>query len=110
MNIYSYVYVMIARDIDTHKLIKVANILKTIGHPLRLEILAVLEAKEKLNVSQIKDLIESNVEQSLLSHHLIKMKDKGILESKKDGMHVVYSITERNILKIFDCMEKCEFK
>ena len=90
-------------------MIKVANILKTIGHPLRLEVLEVLEAEEKLNVSQIKEAIQSKVEQSLLSHHLIKMKDKGILQSKKEGMHVVYRITDRNILKIFDCMEKCNF-
>ena len=109
MNIYSYICFMLRRNISVENMIKVANILKTIGHPLRLEVLEVLEAEEKLNVSQIKEAIQSKVEQSLLSHHLIKMKDKGILQSKKEGMHVVYRITDRNILKIFDCMEKCNF-
>jgi len=109
MNIYSYTCTMIKRNISVDHMIKVANVLKTIGHPLRLEVLEVLEAEEKLNVSQIKEAIQSDVEQSLLSHHLIKMKDKGILRSKKEGMHVVYQITDRNILKIFDCMEKCNF-
>ena len=100
---------MIKRNISVQQLNKVANILKTIGHPLRLEILEVLEIRERLNVSQIKEAIESDVEQSLLSHHLIKMKEKGILKSKKDGVHVVYQVTDRNILTIFDCMEKCSF-
>ncbi len=100
---------MVRRNISIENITKAAKILKTIGHPLRLEVLEVLEAKERLNVSQIKEAIHSKVEQSLLSHHLIKMKDKGILQSKKEGMHVVYNITDRNILKIFDCMEKCNF-
>ncbi len=109
MNICSYICEMVKRNISFDNMVKVANILKTIGHPLRLEILEVLEEQERLSVSEIKESIQSKVEQSLLSHHLIKMKDKGILESKKEGMHVIYNITDRNILKIFDCMEKCNF-
>lgn len=86
---------------------RVAEILKTIGHPVRLQILEALEDKEPLSVTEIKERIESETEQSLLSHHLIKMKDRGILKCEKQGMNVMYRLEDRKILKIFECMESC---
>jgi len=95
------------RNLDPEKINRVAEILKTIGHPVRLEILEVLEAEEPLAVSEIQDRIGILTEQSLLSHHLIKLKDKGLLRSEKRGMNVYYSLEDRNLLHIFDCMEQC---
>lgn len=95
--------------IDTDLIIRVSEILKTIGHPVRLQILEALEEKEPLNVTEIQERIASNTEQSLLSHHLIKMKDRGILKCEKQGMNVLYRIEDRNILNIFGCMESCNF-
>ena len=86
---------------------RVAEILKTIRHPVRLQILEALEDKEPLSVTEIKERIESETEQSLLSHHLIKMKDRGILKCEKQGMNVMYRLEDRKILKIFECMESC---
>jgi ArsR family transcriptional regulator len=95
------------RNLDPEKINRVAEILKTIGHPVRLEILEVLEAEEPLAVSEIQDRIGIPTEQSLLSHHLIKLKDKGLLRSEKRGMNVYYSLEDRKLLYIFDCMEQC---
>lgn len=95
------------RNLSFEKLTAVANILKTISHPVRLEILEILEHEEPLSVSSIRERIQIEVEQSMLSHHLIKMKDKGILSSTKQGKHIFYSIIDRQVLKIFDCMENC---
>ncbi|TAE01843.1 MAG: transcriptional regulator, partial [Bacteroidetes bacterium] len=72
-----------------------------------LKVLEVLEAEEPLSVSEIQIRIKIEAEQSLLSHHLIKMKDKGLLSCEKKGMNVYYKIADREILNIFDCMEKC---
>ena len=94
-------------QLGADQLTRVAEILKTIGHPVRLQILEALEEKEPLTVSEIKEKIESDTEQSLLSHHLIKMKDRGILKCEKQGMNVLYRLEDRNILKIFECMESC---
>ncbi|MCP4121561.1 MAG: helix-turn-helix transcriptional regulator [Bacteroidetes bacterium] len=96
------------RNIDVGTVKQMAEILKTIGHPLRLKVLEALEQEEPLSVSQIQDRIPFDAEQSLLSHHLIKMKDRGVLSSEKKGMHVFYRLEDRHILKIFDCMQKCE--
>ena len=92
-------------SVDT--LQKVAKILKTIAHPVKLEILEVLESDEPLDVSTIQQRINLPCEVSMMSHHLNKMKDNGILTSQKQGKQVYYQIANREILKIFDCMEKC---
>ena len=98
---------LVKRTIDFGKVSLMANILKTIAHPIRLEVLMVLEKEEPLSVSDIKERIDIDVEQSLLSHHLVKMKDRGVLQSRKEGKFIMYSICNREILHIFDCMENC---
>ena len=44
----------------------------------------------------------------MMSHHLAKMKDNGVLISEKIGKQVYYKIFVRQLLSIFDCMEKCD--
>jgi len=36
------------------------------------------------------------------------MKDNGVLVSEKKGKQVFYSIADRKLLSIFDCMESCD--
>ena len=96
------------REITLAKLTKVADLLKVMAHPVRLEILEALEVEKHLSVGAIQDLIASDVEQSLLSHHLIKMKDKGLLTCHREGKSIHYAITDTEILKIFDCLENCK--
>lgn len=91
----------------TQNIEKIAEILKTIGHPMRLEILKIMKQKEPLTVAELMDA--TGLEQSLLSHHLIKMKDKGVLQSFRDGRNIHYSLNDRTILNLFDCMENCNF-
>jgi len=97
------------RNISFQQLETVAIVLKAISHPVRLEILEILEVEEPMSVSAIREQLSTEVEQSMLSHHLIKLKDKGILSSEKEGKKIYYRIQDRQILKIFDCMEKCSF-
>ncbi len=92
---------------EAQRLEKAADILKTIAHPVRLEILDILEIYGELGVSEIQEKLSVSIEQSMLSHHLIKMKDKGILTSSKKGVSVVYRLVDTNITRIFVCMEGC---
>ena len=95
------------RNIEPAKLEKMADLMKAISHPVRLEVLELLEEKEPQSVAEILNQIE--VEQSLLSHHLTKMKDKGVLISYRKGKNIYYQLAIKGITKIFDCMEKCDF-
>ncbi|MBS4000660.1 MAG: winged helix-turn-helix transcriptional regulator [Desulfobulbaceae bacterium] len=94
------------RNLSVEQLVKIADVLKTIAHPVRLDIIKLLEKHDKLCVNDIVE--HTKIEQSLLSHHLTKMKDRGILSSKRDGKHIFYSISMTNIPNIFDCMERCK--
>jgi len=93
-------------SIDAEKLARVAEILKTIAHPVRLTIIEHLQNGRELSVSELQEITE--VEQSSLSHHLIKMKDKGILGSRRDGKNIYYHLTDDRITQIFGCMEGCK--
>lgn len=99
---------MTKRKFSPEKLQGVAKILKTIAHPVKLEILEVLEQEEPLDVSTICERIGAQCEFSMMSHHLAKLKDNGILKSEKQGKQVFYRIADRHILNIFDCMENCD--
>ncbi|MBX3043189.1 MAG: winged helix-turn-helix transcriptional regulator [Candidatus Kapabacteria bacterium] len=83
-----------------------AEVLKTIAHPVRLEIIELLESSGTMGVTDLQQKLK--IEQSLLSHHLTKMKDKGILCSERNGKNLYYSIALKNIESIFDCMGKCK--
>lgn len=96
------------RNYSVERLQSVSKILKTIAHPVRLEILELLEAKEPMDVSSLCAEIGSTCEISMMSHHLSKMKDNGILTSEKRGKQVYYQLADRHLLSIFNCMEKCE--
>lgn len=95
----------VAYKINKEKLEKAAFILKTVAHPTRLAIVDLLSIQERLSVNEICEILEC--EQSLLSHHLINMKLKGILRSEKDGLNVFYSLKERDVTKLIECIENC---
>ena len=98
------------RNIPFEKLEFISMVLKTISHPIRLKVIEALEEREKMNVQEISKFIGAHVEQSLLSHHLIKMKDKGILDCQKDGQFVYYKLHIREVVSLLDCMDKCKIK
>jgi DNA-binding transcriptional ArsR family regulator len=82
---------------DRNKSSAIAEMLKCMAHPVKLDILWLLDQYSVLSVSQIQQLLECNCEQSMLSHHLIKMKDKGILTSEKEGKNILYSIENQKV-------------
>ena len=88
------------------KLERIAYILKTVAHPTRLGIVHLLEQYPRLSVTEICEAL--NAEQSLISHHLQNMRLKGILKAKKDGRSVMYSLKERDVSLIIECLENCQ--
>lgn len=103
----SYVCNMIAleNNLDIKKLEKVAFVLKTIGHPVRLSIISILATHKDISVNEICEKL--GVEQSLISHHLNNMKIKGILKCTQVGKSRFYSIELEEVLTVINCMSKC---
>jgi len=80
----------------------VANIFKALSHPTRLQIVRLLKEKP-LCVCDILPQIES--EQSNTSQHLSVLKAQGIVDSKKDGLMVIYRIKSPEVYEMIDIAE-----
>ncbi len=66
-----------------------AEVLKVLGHPIRLKIVAGLCTQE-CNVKHIWECL--NLPQATVSQHLALLKNKGIIEGKREGVEVHYSV------------------
>jgi len=66
-----------------------AGVLKVLGHPIRLKIVAGLCTQE-CNVKHIWECL--NLPQATVSQHLALLKHKGIIEGKREGVEVRYSV------------------
>ena len=69
---------------------KSSLMLKAIAHPTRIKILNMLKDGNEHNVTEI--YMSLSCEQSTISHHLVIMKDKGVLKSRRDGKNTFYSV------------------
>jgi ArsR family transcriptional regulator len=74
-----------------------AEVLKVLGHPIRLKIVAGLCAQE-CNVKHIWECL--NLPQATVSQHLALLKHKGIIEGKREGVEVHYSVVHPLAKKI----------
>ncbi len=80
---------------------QVAEVLKAVAHPVRLQIIELLETKEMC----VGDIVEAlGGKQAITSQQLNMMKDKGVLECRRDGTKVFYRIENKNVIKLLHCM------
>ncbi|MDY0270483.1 ArsR/SmtB family transcription factor [Trichloromonas sp.] len=82
-----------------------AEILKVLGHPVRLKIVAGLMSRS-CNVKRIWECLE--LPQATVSQHLALLKNKGIIEGRREGVEVYYQVVckeARNIIgSLFECI------
>jgi DNA-binding transcriptional ArsR family regulator len=80
-----------------------AKVFKVFSDPTRLKILELLRERE-YNVSEIMTAL--NLKQSTVSQHLRMLKDCGVVENKKEGREVIYSLRDELVSDILDLGEK----
>jgi ArsR family transcriptional regulator len=93
------------QKLDIELMDQAAYTLKAISNGTRLCVISLLSEQEELNVSQLGEKL--NCEQSLLSHHLTDMRAKGILNCRRDGKNCYYSLKNKQIVQILDCIRTC---
>ena len=79
----------------------VAEVLKAVAHPVRLQIVELLETREMC----VGDIVAAvGGKQAITSQQLNMMKDKGVLNCRRDGVKVYYRIENKNVIKLLDCI------
>jgi ArsR family transcriptional regulator len=93
------------QKLNIEQMEQAAYMLKAISHGTRLCVISLLAEQNELNVSQLVE--ELKCEQSLLSHHLTDMRAKGILNCRREGKNCYYSLKNKQIVQIIDCIRAC---
>jgi len=71
-----------------------ADTCKALGHPLRIEVIDLLQDKELCftDILEVTGGLKSN-----LSQHLSVMTKKGILKAKREGQSVYFSLSSKKV-------------
>ena len=78
------------------------DICKAIANANRLQILEYLRDGEKC----VCDIIPAvDMEQSTVSQHLSVLKNAGILNSRKEGQHVLYKVRNNKVFGVMDAVD-----
>jgi ArsR family transcriptional regulator len=70
---------------------KPSEILKALGHPIRLKIVYGLLKIGGCNVKNMQECL--GLHQATVSQHLIYLKSRGIIDSTRQGLQMVYRVT-----------------
>lgn len=84
---------------------EISSLLKLLAENNRLKIICILASGEHCACEIIKHL---GLPQNLVSHHLNKLKEAELIQGRKDGVWIHYSLTDKgknvacNVFKIND--------
>lgn len=84
---------------------RTATFLKAIAHPMRIAILELLSDGDNKSVTQIYQRL--GLEQAVASHHLGLLKNKGVLNSKRAGKNIYYSLKTDKLVDLIKVAEAC---
>ena len=85
------------RELATHA----AEVLKAVAHPIRLQIVEVLQDGERC-VGQIAETLGEK--QAITSQQLNIMKSKGVVACRRDGAKIYYRLENENVIRVLDCV------
>jgi len=80
-----------------------AHICKGLADPKRLLILDALRAEER----SVTDLVEElDLPQANVSQHLAVLRERGLVEGRRDGQRVFYSVSSPKIIQAMDLLRE----
>ena len=87
--------------VNSKSFLQLGQVLALAGSNVRLKILFLLEEETELCPCDLSDILGMSI--PAVSQHLRKLKDGNIVETRKEGQTIYYSLTQENlkILKPF---------
>lgn len=89
--------------LEASELERAAEVLKTVAHPMRLQIVDLLDKGEQ-TVTALCQLL--GAQQPYVSQQLNLMKAKGVLSSRRSGNQVYYVLADPRVSKIIQCVRE----
>jgi len=83
---------------------EIAEILKAVGHPVRLRIIDALSIEE-ICVGQLAEMLEQK--QAVVSQQLKTLRLVGLVKSKRRCGKSYYSLNNPHLLELLKCMRRC---
>tara|TARA_B100001741_G_C16286625_1_gene474827 strand:+ start:218 stop:505 length:288 start_codon:yes stop_codon:yes gene_type:complete len=85
---------------DKNFIVKAAALLKSIGHPIRVQIMIALSQKTSMTVNSLSQQL--NIDQPVMSLHLAILRKKSIIKVKRNGKQSEYSISNISVKQIIN--------
>jgi len=93
----------VKEGLSQDQLNRVARTLKAVAHPLRLRIIETLRSGEH-SVGEIVQAV--GAKPAFTSQQLGLMRDRGIVDCRRDGAHVYYRLANQHVLKVIQCIRR----
>ncbi len=90
--------------LDARMLAEAAEMIRVLGHPVRLRIVECLEDGER-TVSDLQEALDTS--QAAVSQQLARMRSAGIVSGRRDGVNVWYSIADERVVQMLNCLRHC---
>jgi predicted transcriptional regulator len=98
----------IFKEIKEKEFSREAEIFKALGHPIRLKIVYGLMRVDGCNVKSMQACL--GLHQATVSQHLIHLKTRGIIESTRHGLEMIYKVTSPLAEKIVCNLDDPDYK
>lgn len=89
-------------ELELERTAKYAEMLKILGHPMRLCIMRGLIFVGECNVSHMQEYLQ--IPQSTISQHLAKLRAAGLIEGVRDGVEVHYHVVSEEAERLVRCL------
>lgn len=80
-----------------------ANICQALGDPKRLLMLYALHKEPRHVTALAQDL---DLPQPTVSRHLAVLRDRGLVQTERNGTAVIYSLTDDRMIRVLDTMRQ----
>lgn len=84
--------------LNQQKLQAATELLRAIAHPLRMTITGFIDEKKVINVNKIYNSLK--LEQSITSQHLRILRSSGLVDTRRDGKFIYYSVNYDKIERV----------
>lgn len=81
-----------------------SRVCKTLSHPKRLEIIELLRDDKERGVSEIAEKL--GITKANVSQHLAVMRAQNIVETRREGITICYSLANPKIIIAYDALRK----